>query len=54
MQEIIDYPQIFYVGENCKRKTQGSMQNEFNYGYDDNKGNYKVSMNDHIGYRYEI
>jgi dual specificity tyrosine-phosphorylation-regulated kinase 2/3/4 len=30
------------------------MQNEFNYGYDDNKGNYKVSMNDHIGYRYEI
>jgi dual specificity tyrosine-phosphorylation-regulated kinase 2/3/4 len=43
------------VGEQCKRgKTQGSQQNEFNYGYDDNKGNYRVTIGDHIGYRYEI
>jgi dual specificity tyrosine-phosphorylation-regulated kinase 2/3/4 len=42
------------VGELCKRKVQGSLQSEYNYGYDDNKGNYKVSVHDHIGYRYEI
>lgn len=26
----------------------------FNYGYDDDKGDYKVVIGDHIGYRYEI
>ena len=25
-----------------------------NYGYDDDKGDYKIVVGDHIGYRYEI
>ena len=25
-----------------------------NYGYDDDKGDYKIVTGDHIGYRYEI
>ena len=33
---------------------QGSAQLEHNYGYDDDKGDYKIITNDHIGYRYEI
>ena len=33
---------------------KGSLQSEYNFGYDDNKGNYKIVMRDHIGYRYEI
>ena len=35
-------------------KIKGSPKNEFNYGYDDDKGDYKVVMKDHIGYRFEI
>ena len=26
----------------------------FNHGYDDDKGDYKVVLGDHVGYRYEI
>jgi dual specificity tyrosine-phosphorylation-regulated kinase 2/3/4 len=26
----------------------------FNYGYDDEIGDYKTKMNDHIGYRYQV
>ena len=33
---------------------KGSPKNEFNYGYDDEKGDYKVVLKDHIGYRYEV
>ena len=27
---------------------------EFNFGYDDESGDYKVVDGDHIGYRYEV
>ncbi len=36
------------------QKVAGSPKEEFNYGYDDDKGDYKVIMKDHIGYRYEV
>ena len=26
----------------------------FNHGYDDEKGDYKIVIGDHIGYRYEV
>ena len=26
----------------------------FNYGYDDENGDYQTVMKDHIGYRYEV
>lgn len=35
-------------------KIKGSPRKEFNHGYDDEKGDYKVVLNDHIGYRYEV
>lgn len=28
--------------------------NIFNYGYDDDQGDYKTVMLDHIGYRFEV
>ena len=28
--------------------------NIFNYGYDDENGEYKTVINDHIGYRYKV
>jgi dual specificity tyrosine-phosphorylation-regulated kinase 2/3/4 len=35
-------------------KVLGSPKNEYNNGYDDEKGDYKVVTGDHIGYRYEV
>ncbi len=52
--EILDYKSVWYVGENCEGKIKGSPLEEINNGYDDEKGDYLIRMNDHIGYRYEI
>ena len=51
--EILDYQEIYFLGLNAQ-KINGSPKEEFNYGYDDDKGDYKVIMKDHIGYRYEV
>lgn len=51
--EILDYQEIYFLGLKCQ-KIHGSPKEEFNYGYDDDKGDYKVVNNDHIGYRYEV
>lgn len=49
--EILNYPQIYFIGNslmNCKEPINK------NYGYDDDKGDYKIVIGDHIAYRYEI
>lgn len=51
--EILDYQEIYFLGLGAS-KINGSPKEEFNYGYDDDKGDYKVVMKDHIGYRYEV
>ena len=50
--EILDYQEIYFLGLKAQ-KVAGSPKEEFN-GYDDDKGDYKVIMKDHIGYRYEV
>jgi len=51
--EILEYQEIYFLGLKSE-KVLGSPKEEFNYGYDDEKGDYKIVMNDHIGYRYEV
>jgi len=51
--EILDYKEIYFIGPNSQ-KIKGSPLNDLNYGYDDDKGDYKVALNDHIAYRFEI
>ena len=53
-KEILDYPEVWYVGAAMTQKVHGSPQLEHNFGYDDEKGDYKIINNDHIGFRYEI
>jgi dual specificity tyrosine-phosphorylation-regulated kinase 2/3/4 len=48
--EILDYKQVWFVGDKCKTKIKGCSSNEFNQGYDDEKGDYLIQMDDHIGY----
>jgi hypothetical protein len=51
--EILEYKEIYYLGLGSQ-KIQGNPKNEFNYGYDDDKGDFKIVVHDHIGYRYEV
>lgn len=51
--EILEYPTIYFVGNPTAPKIQGSPHLEFNFGYDDENGDYKIVTGDHIGYRYE-
>lgn len=51
--EILDFKQVYFIG-NTENKIDGSKLNDKNCGYDDDRGDYKVILHDHISYRYEI
>lgn len=51
--EILDYQDIYFLGLTSE-KIHGSPNEEFNCGFDDDKGDYNVIIKDHISYRYEI
>lgn len=52
--EIFDYPKVHFLG-NTTKKIKGSVSNsKNNHGYDDDRGDYRIILNDHIGYRYEV
>ncbi|KAI7824412.1 kinase-like domain-containing protein [Gamsiella multidivaricata] len=53
--EISDYPQVYYVGQNCRHKKPASMEaSNSNFGYDDERGDYLIVNHDHLMYRYEV
>ncbi|XP_050414335.1 dual specificity tyrosine-phosphorylation-regulated kinase 2 [Patella vulgata] len=51
--EIFNYPQIYFVGQNAKKR-QGVIGGASNNGYDDENGSYVHIPHDHISYRYEV
>jgi len=53
LAEILKFPQIYCIGIEGK-KIEGNGNALENYGFDDEQGDYKVCINDHIGYRYEV
>lgn len=50
--EILSYSDVYYIGLGS-RKIKNNL-NSANYGYDDDRGDYKIVIGDHISYRYEI
>ncbi|KAF9932546.1 hypothetical protein BGZ67_004694 [Mortierella alpina] len=53
--EIGEYPQVYYVGQNCRHKKPASMEaSNSNFGFDDERGDYLIVNHDHIMFRYEI
>lgn len=52
MQEILEYPKIYFVGQNAKKLR--SLPDSLNNGFDDNQGSYHHVPHDHIAYRYEV
>lgn len=51
--EILDYRQVYFLGLEAN-KIHGVPKEKHNFGYDNDKGDYKTVMNDHIAYRYEV
>lgn len=52
--EILDYPQVWYMGSAENKLMNKPSSNAHNFGYDDERGDYNIKMHDHISYRYEI
>ncbi|KAF9333492.1 hypothetical protein BGZ91_011240 [Linnemannia elongata] len=53
--EIGEYPQVYYVGQNCRHKKPASVEaSNSNFGYDDERGDYLIVNHDHLMYRYEV
>ncbi|KAG0368377.1 hypothetical protein BGZ54_002043 [Gamsiella multidivaricata] len=53
--EIGEYPQIYYVGQNCRHKRAASMEaSNSNFGFDDERGDYLIINHDHLMFRYEV
>ncbi|ORX81064.1 kinase-like protein [Basidiobolus meristosporus CBS 931.73] len=48
--EISNFPKVYYCGQNCQKKPCLSET----YGFDDDRGDYQIVLNDHLQYRYEI
>ena len=51
--EILDYKQIYYLGIGAS-KIKGTPQQPYNFGYDDERGDYRVVLKDHICFRFEV
>lgn len=53
VQEITNFPEIFFIGPNAKKR-QGVVGGPNNGGYDDDQGGYTLVPHDQIAYRYEV
>lgn len=51
--EIHDYVSIYFVGPHAPTK-YGNVCDPMNFGFDDERGDYKIVMQDHLAYRYEV
>lgn len=53
--EILDFRKVYFCGRPDAKKISGDIRRAVNnYGFDDDKGDYKVVPGDHLAYRYEI
>ena len=49
--EILDYKVCHYLGIGSE-KIKGSKNQQYNFGYDDERGDYNVVLQDQIAYRF--
>eukprot|EP00741_Cyanophora_paradoxa_P025736 tig00000391_g24835.t1 len=50
--EVLEYPQVYFVGQGANKTRTGAAAN--NNGYDDERGDYLIVLHDHMAYRYEV
>lgn len=55
LREMYDFDTFYYCGQNANNKYNPSLdQPEHNFGYDDERGDYRAVSRDHLAYRYEV
>lgn len=52
--EILDYPHIYFMGPHARKIKGNPDQPQCNFGYDDERGDYHIVLQDHLRYRYEV
>lgn len=53
--EIIDFKDIYFCGTQNAKKHVGDLSSQAaNFGYDDDRGDYNITVGDHLAYRYEV
>ncbi|KAG2174056.1 hypothetical protein INT44_000170 [Umbelopsis vinacea] len=52
--EILEFPQVYFVGPQSKKHQANAEQVACNFGYDDERGDYRIINQDHLAFRYEI
>ncbi|RUP49232.1 hypothetical protein BC936DRAFT_143010 [Jimgerdemannia flammicorona] len=52
--EILEYPQIYFVGQHAQKKQATPEQSANNFGFDDERGDYNIIVQDHLCFRYEV
>lgn len=53
--EVIDFKDVYFCGTLGAHKHSGDLASESaNFGYDDDRGDYKIVLKDHLAYRYEV
>ncbi|ORX61485.1 kinase-like protein [Hesseltinella vesiculosa] len=53
-KEILEYNEVYFIGPHAKKVPARHDQPDNNFGYDDDNGDYRVTMQDHLAYRYEV
>jgi len=54
-REIHQYERVYCAGEGARKiQASPSLQGPNNYGYDDDKGDYRMVAEDHLAYRYQL
>ncbi|ESK96823.1 cmgc dyrk dyrk2 protein kinase [Moniliophthora roreri MCA 2997] len=53
-KEILDFPNVYYLGQRSKKNPATLDNSTNNYGYDDDRGDYQVVNRDHLAFRYEV
>lgn len=52
--EILEYGQIYFIGDQAQKHPATLDKPERNFGYDDERGDYNIVPRDHLAYRYEV
>ena len=51
------YKDIYFAGADHAKKISGDLSSStgnYNFGYDDERGDYNIILGDHLAYRYEV
>ncbi|KAI9598519.1 kinase-like domain-containing protein [Syncephalis fuscata] len=51
--EVLEYPNVYFFGRKST-KASSAQTTAHNFGFDDERGDYRIRMHDHLQYRYQI